>query len=220
MMAGLCERAVIGCAAVVVQQRARLLFLLCGLAGCLAAPRRAPPKVDAGADSSQTAQGNASVATDGAGAPGPGTAPDVAPYEPLHQLDGIYIGPDEAYVVVQRGYLRELELFYAGNAQLNFTAATIRYGGMREILSEMFMVDQMGIIIRGTFTRPGRIDGTWEDGRLRGTWYANRVALNPNADARNPDVRREDAGASAARDAAGDPARTMDLASDRRDTRQ
>jgi hypothetical protein len=219
-MAGFCQGTVIGCPAVVVQQRAVLLLLVCGLAGCLAAPRRERPKADAGSDAKQTAQGNASVATDGSTAPPSGVQNDVAPYVPLHELDGIYMGPDEAYVVVQRGYLRELELFYAGNAQLNFTAATLRYGGMREILSEMFMVDQMGIVIRGTFTRPGRIDGTWEDGKLRGTWYANRVTLNPNADARNPDVRREDAAASAPRDSARDPVRAMDLPSDRRDTRQ
>lgn len=94
--------------------------------------------------------------------------------------DGVYVGPSEAYVWVLEGAVREIQLLYAGNAGFTFAGARVRYVGNWPVRNGSFTVETNAVLLRGSFVRPGRIDGTWQDGQVRGTWNASRVADDPS----------------------------------------
>jgi hypothetical protein len=130
-------------------------------------------------------------AADAGAAAGAGAQDVVSGPYPASPYDGIYVGPSEAYVRVQFGIVRELRLYYTGNDGLMFIGARVGQEGEFSIVNGSFVVTTTAAMIRGTFTRKGRIDGTWQEGRFRGTWSADRISGEPpEPDGGWPDVAR------------------------------
>lgn len=93
-----------------------------------------------------------------------------------HPLDGIYVGPSEAYVLVRLGIVREMRLFYTGNAGLMFVTGRFTQDGSIPITENHFVLSNNALAARGTFVRAGVIEGVWQEARFRGTWSATRVS--------------------------------------------
>jgi hypothetical protein len=89
--------------------------------------------------------------------------------------DGTYSGPDGAFVKVQGDYVVELRLIPKGNAGLMLSAASVGRTGMFKIENGSFTVLTQGPTIMGTFVDGNRkIDGTWSEGAISGTWRASK----------------------------------------------
>jgi hypothetical protein len=107
----------------------------------------------------------------------PPPAPEGPAAVPLaHPLDGIYVGPSEAYVRVQGGIVREMRLLYSGNVGFMFVGARFMQDGTFPVANNNFIVSNNTLAVRGTFVRAGHIDGVWQEARFRGTWSADRVS--------------------------------------------
>jgi hypothetical protein len=117
-------------------------------------------------------------------------------------IDGTYVGPSEAYVLVQCGEVRALKLLYTGNKGFTFAGQRVDVTGEWPVVTDSFTVKTNLPTIQGKFSRVGHIDGMWMENALGGTWYANRsdgdggvtdapVDVPARLDARPPDVRAD-----------------------------
>jgi hypothetical protein len=102
----------------------------------------------------------------------------VTPFRPS-ALDGTYVGPDEAYVVVLEGLVQFIHLHYAGNSGFNFVDARFSREGMFTVTNSAFTVVTPAATVKGGFVRVGSIEGTWQEGKVSGTWHADRVSTEP-----------------------------------------
>ena len=87
----------------------------------------------------------------------------------------IYLGPSEAVVVIDSGVVVAFRLMYVGNTGLMFTGGRIGQDGHWPVTAGTFMLAAAGISVRGMFVSPQHLEGTWVEGKFRGTWSAERI---------------------------------------------
>lgn len=93
--------------------------------------------------------------------------------------DGIYSGPDGAFVRVVKGHVAELRLTLKGNASTGtglgtFSGENVDKTGMVPVQGDTFEAQAVNnVTIFGTFVDGNRrIEGTWSQPPVKGSWSA------------------------------------------------